>query len=196
MLGTSRSIRGGLNRYYTARITAAADLYFAGRIDHIIVSGSNPSRYYNEPMAMKKDLMARGVPEERITSDFAGLRTLDSIVRADKDFTKLKGMQIALQALITTIRDTEGVRNCQVILEKEDPDDQFGKDFLTIRILPEIGVDRNQLEKVLKENVKFATEVTPDRIIFESDTEKFETELFARTGIKADFVIEKRQMYL
>ncbi len=84
VLGTSRNRRTGLNEFYSARIEAAAELFRLGKVRHVIVSGSNPSRYYNEPAAMKEDLVARGVPEESITEDYAGYRTLDSIVRAHK----------------------------------------------------------------------------------------------------------------
>lgn len=85
VLGTSRWSSDGVeNEYYTARMDAAAEAFHRSKIDHIIVSGSNPSRYYNEPDAMKKDLIARLVPANYITEDTAGLRTLDSIVRADK----------------------------------------------------------------------------------------------------------------
>ena len=84
LLGTSRNRSGGLNEFYAARIEAAALLFHNNKIEHIIASGSNPSRYYNEPVAMKRDLVARNVPAESITADYAGLRTLDSVVRADK----------------------------------------------------------------------------------------------------------------
>ena len=84
VLGTSRFSTDGLNKFYTARIEAAAKLYHDGKIDHIIVSGSNPSPYYNEPIVMKRDLMELQVPEESITEDYGGLRTLDSVVRADR----------------------------------------------------------------------------------------------------------------
>ena len=82
VLGTSRNRGAGLNEFYSARIDAAAALYHGGRVEHLIVSGSNPSRYYNEPAAMKRDLVARDVPPTSITEDYAGLRTLDSVVRA------------------------------------------------------------------------------------------------------------------
>lgn len=84
VLGTSRNRSGGLNEFYASRIEAAAELYHGGKIDHIIVSGSNPSRYYNEPVVMKRDLVEKDVPPDRITEDRAGLRTLDSVVRTDK----------------------------------------------------------------------------------------------------------------
>lgn len=84
VLGTSRNRSGGLNEFYSTRIAAAAELYHSGKIGHIIVSGSNPSRYYNEPAVMKRDLVEMSVPPESITEDDAGLRTLDSVVRANK----------------------------------------------------------------------------------------------------------------
>ena len=84
VLGTSRNRSGGLNEFYSARIEAAAQLFHSRKIGHIIVSGSNPSRFYNEPAVMKRDLIDRNVPPDSITEDTAGLRTLDSVVRADK----------------------------------------------------------------------------------------------------------------
>ena len=84
VLGTSRNRGSGLNEFYAHRIAAAADLYRSGKIRHIIVSGSNPSKYYNEPEVMRRDLVEAGVPTDRITEDRGGLRTLDSVVRAHK----------------------------------------------------------------------------------------------------------------
>ncbi len=84
VLGTSRNRGSGLNEFYAHRIAAAAELYDRGKIRHIIVSGSNPSKYYDEPDAMRRDLMVAGVPANCITEDRGGLRTLDSVVRAHK----------------------------------------------------------------------------------------------------------------
>ncbi len=88
VLGTTPYVedRSHKNRFYAARIEAAADLYHRGKVSHLIVSGANPSRYYNEPIVMKADLVSLGVPEQKITEDFAGFRTLDSVVRANKIF--------------------------------------------------------------------------------------------------------------
>lgn len=83
VLGTARRLmEGGLNPYYTHRIEATVDLFQAGKIQYVLVSGDNGSIYYNEPTTIKKDLMAEGIPEERIFLDYAGFRTLDSMVRA------------------------------------------------------------------------------------------------------------------
>lgn len=84
VLGTSRNRGSGLNEFYAHRIEAAADLYRSGKIRHIIVSGSNPSKYYNEPEVMRRDLIEAGVPAQSITEDRGGLRTLDSVVRTHK----------------------------------------------------------------------------------------------------------------
>ncbi|WP_300910753.1 ElyC/SanA/YdcF family protein [uncultured Bacteroides sp.] len=44
------------------------------------------SKSYDEPTAMRNALISEGVPEERIILDFAGFRTLDSVVRAKEVF--------------------------------------------------------------------------------------------------------------
>ena len=87
VLGTSSSVNGrDENPFFTNRINAAADLFFKGKVKHVLVSGDNSSRYYNEPMDMRKALLKLGVPDTCITMDFAGLRTFDSIVRSNKIF--------------------------------------------------------------------------------------------------------------
>ena len=83
VLGTSnRLVGGGSNPYYTFRIKATLDLFKAGKIDFVLVSGDNSSQYYNEPTVFQKDLIKGGIPREKIFLDYAGFRTLDSMVRA------------------------------------------------------------------------------------------------------------------
>ncbi len=87
VLGTSSKLmQGGNNPYYTNRVAAAIALYKAGKIDYILVSGDNATPYYNEPSTFKKDLLLGGIPEEKIFLDYAGFRTLDSMVRAKEVF--------------------------------------------------------------------------------------------------------------
>ncbi|MDX2248951.1 MAG: ElyC/SanA/YdcF family protein [Bacteroidia bacterium] len=87
LLGTSKYLKNGkINLYYRYRIEAAQKLYEEGKIEYILVSGDNGTVQYNEPRAFHKDLVAAGIPEDRIILDFAGFRTLDSIVRAKKVF--------------------------------------------------------------------------------------------------------------
>ena len=83
VLGTShRSVGGGPNPFFQNRIEMAAMLYTMGKIDHFILSGDNSTKYYNEPVEMQKALVGKGVPVSVITLDYAGLRTLDSVVRS------------------------------------------------------------------------------------------------------------------
>ncbi|WMX16096.1 MULTISPECIES: vancomycin high temperature exclusion protein [unclassified Aureispira] len=87
VLGTSRSVNGIVeNPFFTHRIKAAAELFFEGKVKHILVSGDNSSMNYNEPRDMRHALIKLGVPDSCITMDFAGLRTLDSVVRSHKIF--------------------------------------------------------------------------------------------------------------
>lgn len=87
LLGTNPLNRWGRpNSYFTNRIKTASELYHAGKVDYIIASGDNHTKEYDEPTAMRDSLMAHGVPEDRIILDFAGFRTLDSVVRAKEVF--------------------------------------------------------------------------------------------------------------
>jgi len=87
ILGTSKYLENGRpSPEFRGRIDAAVELYQSGKIKHLIVSGANPDETYNEPRAMRRELIKAGVPDTAITMDFAGFRTLDSIVRADAVF--------------------------------------------------------------------------------------------------------------
>lgn len=88
LLGTSpiSSYTKKANPYYYYRIDAAVRLYKSGKIDRILISGDNSTKTYSEPDMMKNDLVKRGVPSNHIYLDFAGFRTLDSVVRAKKVF--------------------------------------------------------------------------------------------------------------
>lgn len=87
ILGTSKKLKNGQeNRYFRYRIDAAVALYKSGKIDYILVSGDNSEIYYNEPRDMRKALLAQGIPEEVIFLDYAGFRTLDSVIRAKEIF--------------------------------------------------------------------------------------------------------------
>jgi SanA protein len=91
VLGTShRSIGGGPNPFFDNRIKTASLLYRLGKIDHFILSGDNRTKFYNEPIEMQKALIKEGVPSTAITLDFAGLRTLDSVVRSQAIFGQNK----------------------------------------------------------------------------------------------------------
>ena len=87
VLGTSHKLMDGTpNPFFEQRIAAAAKLYEQNKVRHIIVSGDNRTKYYNEPHEMQKALIRKGVPSKSITLDYAGLRTLDSVVRSKEIF--------------------------------------------------------------------------------------------------------------
>ena len=86
VLGTTKLISGRPNIHFRLRMDAAASLYKARRVRHLLVSGDNSRPDYNEPEDMKQSLIERGVPAAAITCDYAGFRTLDSIVRAREIF--------------------------------------------------------------------------------------------------------------
>lgn len=86
VFGCDDRFQGRENLYFRYRIDAAESLWKAGKLRGLIVSGDNRSHDYNEPDKMRRALIARGVPADRIVCDFAGLRTLDSVVRAKEIF--------------------------------------------------------------------------------------------------------------
>ena len=87
VLGCPRRIPGGwLNPFFENRIAAAAELYHGHKIDYLVVSGDNHVHEYDEPRDMKNALLEKGVPLDRIYSDYAGFRTLDSVVRVKEIF--------------------------------------------------------------------------------------------------------------
>ena len=87
VLGTSRTTRkGNPNLHFTQRIKAAVELYRSGKVQHLLVSGDNHNASYDEPTDMMNALVAVGIPTNAITRDYAGFRTLDSVVRANTVF--------------------------------------------------------------------------------------------------------------
>lgn len=98
LLGTAKYVaQGQVNLYYQYRIDAAVALYNAGKVEFILVSGDNSTMSYNEPTQFKKDLIKRGIPEEKIFLDYAGFRTLDSVVRAKMVFGETEFIIISQQ---------------------------------------------------------------------------------------------------
>ncbi len=91
VLGTSNLLSNGSpNMFFVYRIEAAAELYNADKIRYLIVSGDNHKASYNEPEEMKSALIQKGIPEHVIYEDYAGFRTLDSMVRAKEIFGQHK----------------------------------------------------------------------------------------------------------
>jgi len=91
LFGTSKYIKNGSpNPFFQNRIKAAADLYYAKKIDYVILSGDNQFSYYNEPQDMRKALRYMQVPDSVLVMDYAGFRTFDSVIRCFKVFGQTK----------------------------------------------------------------------------------------------------------
>ncbi len=87
VLGTSRyTSEGNPNGHYRRRLEAVVSLVKAGKIRYVLVSGDNGTPWYDEPTRMRRDLIAMGITPEIIYRDYAGFRTLDSILRAREVF--------------------------------------------------------------------------------------------------------------
>ncbi len=86
VLGAGVEPSGRPSPYLAARLDLGYELFKAGKVRAILVSGDNGEKYYNEPAAMRRYLIAKGVPANKIVEDFAGFDTYASCVRADRIF--------------------------------------------------------------------------------------------------------------
>lgn len=87
VLGASKlSKRGTANMYFTYRILAAYELFITKKVQYLLLSGDNHIEGYDEPSDMREALIKLGVPDSCIVLDYAGFRTLDSVVRCKEVF--------------------------------------------------------------------------------------------------------------
>lgn len=87
VLGASKlSKRGTTNMYFTFRMKAAYELFITKKVKYLLLSGDNHIKGYDEPSDMREALIKLGVPDSCIVLDYAGFRTLDSVVRCDEVF--------------------------------------------------------------------------------------------------------------
>jgi SanA protein len=68
------------------RVMTAAQLYFDGKVEKLLMSGDNSTLEYNEPESMRQYALSLGVPDEAIVLDYAGRRTYDTCYRAKAIF--------------------------------------------------------------------------------------------------------------
>ena len=68
------------------RVETAADLYFSGKVEKLLMSGDNRFVEYNEPESMRQYALSLGVPDSAIVLDYAGRRTYDTCYRAKAIF--------------------------------------------------------------------------------------------------------------
>jgi vancomycin permeability regulator SanA len=97
VLGAGLNRDGTPGKVLSDRVQTAADLYFEGKVQKILMSGDNSTEYYDEPGAMREYALFLGVPDEDIILDFAGRRTYDSCYRA-KEIFGVKDLIVVTQA--------------------------------------------------------------------------------------------------
>lgn len=98
VLGTSKKLRNGRdNQFFSNRIDATLTVYQAKKCKKIIVSGDNRYSDYNEPNDMKQSLIEKGIPPADIICDYAGRRTIDSVIRYKEIFGQEAGIVISQQ---------------------------------------------------------------------------------------------------
>ena len=90
LLGTAKTFNGRGNLYFITRINAVAKLYHAKKIDKIVASGDNSREGYDEATDMEQALIEKGIKPDDIYLDYAGFRTLDSVVRLKEIFDVTK----------------------------------------------------------------------------------------------------------
>ncbi|AFV88482.1 Integral membrane protein [Acidipropionibacterium acidipropionici ATCC 4875] len=105
---------GTPSNYLRGRLDVAADLYERGAVRAILVSGDNSTQYYNEPDNMKRYLVdSRGIPTEKVVTDYAGFDTYDTCVRARRIFgitsATLVTQDYHLTRAVATCRMTGGM---------------------------------------------------------------------------------------
>lgn len=87
LLGTSKyTIKNTPNQFYDNRLNTSKALFDAQKFDYILLSGDNRTLQYNEPKMMAKDLKKMGIWYHVLFPDYAGFRTLDSVIRAKQVF--------------------------------------------------------------------------------------------------------------
>ena len=73
-------------RFLQDRVQTAANLFFAGKVEKLLMSGDNRFVDYNEPAVMREVALSLGVPDDAIVLDYAGRRTYDTCYRAKAIF--------------------------------------------------------------------------------------------------------------
>ena len=77
---------GRPSRPLADRLHAGAAVFDRGLAGHVLVSGDNRVRHYDEPTIMRREAHLRGVPLSDISVDYAGFDTWDTCIRAREVF--------------------------------------------------------------------------------------------------------------
>ncbi|GAB3807254.1 ElyC/SanA/YdcF family protein [Micromonospora zhanjiangensis] len=86
VLGAQVYLDGTPSPFVEARLDLARQLYVAGKVRAVLVSGDHGRWAYDEPGTMRSWLVGHGVPAGRVVEDHAGFDTYDSCQRARRVF--------------------------------------------------------------------------------------------------------------
>lgn len=95
VLGAEVYADGQPSRYLSARLDVAYQLFTAGKVKAILVSGDGASRHYDETSGMRDYLLERGIPAKKVIMDPSGFDTYDSCVRARQVFGVTKAIVVS-----------------------------------------------------------------------------------------------------
>ncbi len=120
------------------RVAVAAQLYFSGKVEKLLMSGDNRFMDYNEPGAMRTYALSLGVPEDAIILDYAGRRTYDTCYRARHIFGVRQALLVTQQfhlprAVFTC--NALGIRGEGVIADQRSYS-RFSQRYWRIREIP------------------------------------------------------------
>lgn len=133
--------------YLKDRIQTAVDLYKTGTVQKILMTGDNSTAHHNEPVAMERYAVSKGVPAGDITMDYAGFNTYDSCYRAHAIFGLSSAILVShayhLPRAITTCRAL-GVDSIGVAAQTTS---SFSRNYLLREI---VSTDKLMLQMLLK----------------------------------------------
>jgi phenylacetate-CoA ligase len=142
------------------------------------------------------DLVKGGMIWNQCKCGYTFPRIYGPICRAEKDFTKIKGTLVDLSELTETIRGTPGVRLFQATLSNEDPHGELSRDRFTIHLVCEAACSAAEVEQSLRQRIKQSIDVSLDAILFDRDEAELHRRLFARSEVKAEYIVEQRQTHI
>ena len=87
VFGAGLNQAGGPSAILYDRVATAADLYKAGKVQKLLMTGDNSADSYNEVEAMRRTATQLGVPNKDIVLDYAGFSSWDSCYRAREVFS-------------------------------------------------------------------------------------------------------------
>ena len=151
VLGAGVLPDGNPTPYLQRRLNSAVELYKAGTVDVLLLSGDNSTIHYNEPVAMQRYVVAQGVPEEDTVLDYAGFNTYDSCYRARAIFGVEQAIIVSQAYHLPRAIWTCNHVGVQSVVVAAKPAGQGGRDYTLNYLIREIGSsDKAMLQSIFK----------------------------------------------